>query len=39
MVDGKQEVAKWYVLFENATFQMMLCLDFKNFENKIIEFW
>jgi hypothetical protein len=31
--------SQWYVLFKNATFEMMLFLDFKNFEKKIIEFW
>jgi hypothetical protein len=31
--------SQWYVLFKNATFQMMLFLDFKNFEKKIIELW
>jgi hypothetical protein len=31
--------SQWYVLFKNAAFEMMLFLDFKIFEMKIIEFW
>ncbi len=47
VINWKVEEREWvmeasssqsYVLFKNATFEMMLFLDFKNFEKKIIEF-